>query len=354
MATAEDRLRLALEFVSEGARAKVPRALARRAFRTRSFLTSTERIHRRALDWTRGPGIQGLGIGEKITGGKKLRQLALRVYVEKKKPLSKVRNRVPRTVAVPRVGVVHTDVVEIGRVRLESETGRLRPAPPGCGLGHPDVTVGTFGCLVKRNDDESGLYILSNSHVLADSGIARVGDEIVQPGVHDGGRTPGDVIATLNRFVPFDYGRQGYPNLVDAAIAKVRRKSGVQREIRILGIAPAGISRTLHRGMQVRKVGRTTDLTTGEILDVAYRVRLRYKAPGYRSRHYRRRGHRRHATVGLRDLVLCTRFTDYGDSGAAVLNSRNRIVGLHFAGSASNSIFCRAEHVFSLLDVRLA
>jgi len=37
----------------------------------------------------------------------------------------------------------------------------------------------------------------------------------------------------------------------------------------------------------------------------------------------------------MRDQVLCTRYTAGGDSGAAVFNSNNQIVGLHFAGTPS-------------------
>jgi hypothetical protein len=54
---------------------------------------------------------------------------------------------------------------------MELDTQRHRPAFPGCGLGHTDVTVGTFGCLVRKKGDPNNLYILSNSHVLANEGI---------------------------------------------------------------------------------------------------------------------------------------------------------------------------------------
>ena len=95
--------------------------------------------------------------------------------------------------------------------------------------------------------------------------------------------------------------------------------------------------------MRVQKVGRTTDYTTGVVLDVHYRLALRYKKPGGGT-----------GRVGLRDQVLCTRYTAGGDSGSAVLNSRKRVVGLHFAGSPSTSIFNRIGHVFDLLDLELA
>ena len=108
-------------------------------------------------------------------------ELALRVYVEKKKPKTKVDNPVPKVVAVPGVGDRITDVIELGKVVPELFTERVRPAMPGSGLGHTAVTVGTFGCLVRKKGDADGLYVLSNSHVLANEGMALPGDGILQP-----------------------------------------------------------------------------------------------------------------------------------------------------------------------------
>jgi hypothetical protein len=352
MASEKDLL-LALEFVTEGAEAVIPEGLARRAFAREAFVRATERLKAASRDWTQGRGIQGLGIGEKITAGKAGKELALRVYVEKKLPKAAVKNLAPRTVNVPEVGEVPTDVLEIGRVELESFTRRARPAMPGVGVGHPDVTVGTFGCLVRRRG-QSGLFILSNSHVLADEGVARINDDILQPGSFDRGRVPGDRIARLAAFQPFEFTATGFPNLVDAAVARVERASSVSDVLRILGVKPVGVSFTVSRGMKVQKVGRTTDFTTGEIQDVNVRLALTYKRPGHESKFFRRRGHTRTGRVGLRDQVLCTRYTAGGDSGSAVLNSSKRVVGLHFAGSPSSSIFNRIEHVFAALDLELA
>jgi len=67
---------------------------------------------------------------------------------------------------------------------------------------------------------------------------------------------------------------------------------------------------------------------------------LNYKKPGGGS-----------GRVGLQDLVLCTRFTDGGDSGSAVLDMNKRIVGLHFAGSPSSSIFNKINNVLTQLDI---
>ncbi len=197
----------------------------------------------------------------------------------------------------------------------------------------------------KKGNPDGGLYILSNSHVLANSGVAEVGDRVIQPGDLDGGRVRNDTLAELAEFVPFDFS-PGYPNLVDAAIAKVKNSRSVGPEIRILGVQPKGVSEALRRGMRVRKVGRTTDFTTGVIQDLHYRVRISYRNS--------KKNPRSRRPAGLRDLVLCTRYTAGGDSGSVVLNDRDYAVGLHFAGSPSSSIFCRIRNVFDALDLKLA
>jgi len=302
-----------------------------------------ESVRTRSRDWVHGPGVQGLGIGDKLTHGEPTGELALRVYVEKKKPTANVDNPVPKVVVVPGVGEGITDVIELGRIVPELFTERVRPAMPGSGLGHTAVTVGTFGCLVRKKGDANGLYVLSNAHVLANEGIAVPGDGILQPGSVDGGTVDGDSFARLTDFVPFEFTEASFPNLVDAAIAKVRRRTWAGPKLRILDIAPAGVSKTVRRGMHIKKVGRTTDYTTGVIADVHLRLALKY---------HRRSGSGR-GRVGFRDQVLCTRYSAGGDSGSVILNSNDKIVGLHFAGAASGSVFNRITHVLELLDIEV-
>ena len=60
---------------------------------------------------------------------------------------------------IPRqIDGLETDVVEIGDVRLLSRTSRLRPAPR-VSIGHPKITAGTFGALVKDNDTGTTYFI---------------------------------------------------------------------------------------------------------------------------------------------------------------------------------------------------
>jgi hypothetical protein len=326
----ERQLLLALEVLTEGGAAEVPETMRSEAL---------VNIHREARPWTMGKGIQGVGIGDKITDHEQLDELVLKVYVVKKLPESKVENLVPRRVKIEGLPVdLPTDVEEIGVVKREPNTTRVRPAIPGFSVGHVKISAGTFGCLVRKKD--GGLFMLSNSHVLANEGLGKKGDKIIQPGRYDGGQAPADVIAELADWVPFQFTASTYPNLVDAALGKVKAKD-VTSAIRLIGV-PAGVSANVRRGMQVQKTGRTTDYTIGVVKDINYRTSLRYAKPGGGK-----------GRVGFRDQVLCTRYTAPGDSGSAVLDMQRRVVGLHFAGSSSSSIFNRIANVLSALKVAL-
>ena len=125
--------------------------------------------------------------------------------------------------------------------------------------------------------------ILSNNHVLANSNDASPGDPIIQPGAADGGTVgadPAEVVATtyaaLGNFIAEALGSnhrvaayrpQQAANLVDAALARPLNDGDVLDEI----IEVGAISGTVEAlpGMPVRKSGRTTALTTGEILAIA-------------------------------------------------------------------------------------
>jgi hypothetical protein len=340
MGTTSDRLELALDCVTDGRPSRIPRSLPSDEFATEAFRAEAAAVARRAMPWTVGSGVQGVGIGEKVTEGQPTGELALRVYVDRKRPKATIDNPVPDQVDVADLSGVITDVIAIGTVEPEIFVGRTRPYMPGCGIGHPRVSAGTLGAFVRRKGDDT-LFALSNAHVLADDGLAARGDPVLQPAADDGGRDAADTIAHLEDFVPFEYGDTGFPNLVDAAIARVDGRE-VDLAIRLLRHPPAGITTNVRRGMRVHKVGRTTDLTTGIVQDVHLRLSMTY-----------RRSADDRARVGFRDQVLCTRFTQGGDSGALVLSSSNRAVGLHFAGSPSASVFNRIGHVLQTLDVDL-
>ena len=304
------------------------------------------------------------GIGYKETGGIKSSTLCIVCSVKKKVKAAQLSSQdlVPTAVEG-----MQTDVVETGLLRaLQAPTGRFRPAPGGVSLGHVAITAGTLGCWVTKNGQK---VILSNNHVLANSNDAEIGDAILQPGPYDGGSFPQDQIANLTQFVPISF--EGDPsecpfanavisifnlgcriinsntryrvsklqaadNLVDAAIATPLNAADVKDEILNIGPIQGTVQGEL--GMPLKKSGRTTGLTTGEVQQVDVTADVQYGG-----------GH----IARFTDQLLAGAMSQGGDSGSAVLNDNNRLVGLLFAGSDTTTIINRIENVFSSLGVSL-
>lgn len=305
--------------------------------------------------------VVGVGVGYKIRAGKPTGELALIVYVEKKRSkrsLSKA-NTVPasltvaaRTSVVPQLLTdeeriktlpvasvpveVPTDVKEVGRIEAQTFQDRLRPVKPGFSLGHFSITAGTFGCLVRDLTPPHAIYLLSNNHVLANSNAANIGDPILQPGPFDGGQDPEDIVAKLERFMPIRFGSPEAYNLVDAALALPTDSYGVIASIVGLGIPKGTEEATL--GMQVTKSGRTTQTTTGEVIDIDATIAVNYGT----------------GSAYFRNQIITTDMSEGGDSGSLVLaQETNKAVGLLFAGSSEVTIHNHLSNVLMALGVEL-
>ena len=211
--------------------------------------------------------------------------------------------------------------------------------------------------------------ILSNNHVLANVNEASIGDAILQPGAHDGGVNPDDQIATLEDFVPIKLSEipsdcniagnlvsllngigkaldsntrlkavriQAEDNLVDAAIARPLREEDVLPEI--LNIGTFEEVAVAELGMAVKKSGRTSGYLEGTVQQVDVTVNVNYGAG---------------RTVQFTDQIIASPMGEPGDSGSAILDDQNRLVGLLFAGSDESTIFNKIGHVFAALNLTL-
>jgi hypothetical protein len=301
---------------------------------------------RRVID---SKNIVAVGISEKVSDGKPTGNLALTFYVERKIPKNKLKGdevvppALPEVIGGPRA--IPTDVVVIGRPQLEvkdlaSPLVKRTPIQPGFSIGHVKVTAGTLGAIVKKGNQ---LMLLSNCHVLANSGKGKKGDKILYPGHADDGSLPDDLVGELADFVKFKTGGD-FVNLVDCAVAipLPARLGELVAEIKGLGI-PKGVIKP-ERGMTVTKVGRTTGKSTSTIKDVNFRMTLNYPGVG---------------DVGLLDQVFCSRYTNGGDSGSLVIEKASgKAVGLHFAGypdknGVKGSVFNPIKAVLDALKVKL-
>jgi hypothetical protein len=201
--------------------------------------------------------------------------------------------------------------------------GNARPLAMGASVGHFDVTAGSLGAFVSRR---GSICMLSNNHVLANEDEGAAGDMILQRAKFDGGRRPAEGVARLSRWVRLK--RRG-SNQVDAAIAVLNNNQShnpqLLRELvngrnrKLKGLGPSFID----EGETVYKIGRTTGPTKGRVtafdLD---NVVVNYDVGNLRF----------DGQIEIEGSGT-TSFSDGGDSGSLIVNSRFEAVALLFAGS---------------------
>lgn len=309
--------------------------------------------------------VVGIGIGYKYVDGKKTNDLCIQFSVRAKMALQDIKKKdlIPKEVD----GAL-TDVIQLGEIKSEQDPKlRYRPAPAGVSVGHRDITAGTLGIWVRKNDK---WCILSNNHVLANSNDGNIGESILQPGPYDGGNMS-DVIALLSEFVaiewteipsdcPFSklfarvvnwfmklFGRksrlkaiqiQAGTNLVDAALAEAIRE-GQDVDNRIMKIGKITSIGYGELGMKIKKYGRTTAYTEGEIIQVDASILVTYGEG---------------KSAWFEDQLVAGNMSAGGDSGSAVISDENNLVGLLFAGSDESTIINRIQNVQDALHFNLA
>ncbi|MDD1611187.1 MAG: S1 family peptidase [Methylococcaceae bacterium] len=326
--------------------------------------TARSVLRERSIELLGHANVVATGVGYKMVDGKLTDTPSIICSVANKVAASSLSSS---DLVPAEIGGVPTDIIQTGIIRaFQAPTERFRPAPGGVSIGHKDITAGTLGCWVKRNNE---WMILSNNHVLANINAGKIGDAILQPGSYDGGKNPDDQIATLEDFItitlqelPSDCDVAGgivgilnalagvagsdtrlkairiraIENLVDAAIARPLRQEDVLAEILNIGAVERTGSAIL--GMSLKKMGRTTNYTEGQVTQVDVTANV---------------GYGENRTALFTDQFMAGAMSQPGDSGSAVLNNDNELVGLLFAGSDTTTIINRIENVFSALNLTL-
>ncbi len=219
-------------------------------------------------------------------------------------------------------------VANIGKVNAHDVfTERYRPVECGVSGGSYNYyrsnqhgyiyDGGTIGCVVQKAGKK---YFLSNNHVFAHANREPIGAPVVQPGLIDVGgvQNPEDIVANLSAFNRILFGALRNTNVIDAAIAEIQ--PGIEFNCAMIsGYTPSTVVATAEIGMPVKKTGRTTGLTFGEVTDVNVTIVVNYGLDGKA---------RFDNQIGFTDIA------DSGDSGSLVVTeSGNQPLGLEFAGS---------------------
>jgi hypothetical protein len=197
---------------------------------------------------------------------------------------------------------------------------------------------GTLGMITY--DDK----VLSNAHVIAmnpdTSAFLPAGTPILQPGTGDGGRLD-EQVGKLEAYIPIDFNPSAQ-NYADAAIGSI--DYGVEaspgEQFSEAGDYWIQDWTNVFEGNTVRKSGRTTGVTTAEVVHTNVSVMVNY---GDESAYFV-------------DQIVVTQdnwsFAAPGDSGSAV-DKNGKFVGLLFAGSADSAVICKAEHIIDGLDIAI-
>jgi hypothetical protein len=247
----------------------------------------------------------------KIVNGKPTGRLAIRVYVEKKLPPSKI----PSGQALPKtIGKVPVDVEEIGKVEPANRQ-RRRPIDGGSSGIYTGGTAATLGYFVREKKappppNKPQWYALSNAHALHPP--AGTPNETIQPSPRDSGIAPQDWVGKESLYT---YDK------VDAAIARI--DTGARAVI--IGLPTPGGTAKVQTGMTVAKSGRTTGVTYGTVIDDD----LEFKFPQWGTAPGRVRFER--------VFLIYNRHVDFGqggDSGSLIIDPADQTaIGLLFGTS---------------------
>lgn len=284
-------------------------------------------------------GVVGVDIGEKVTAGRRTGQIGIVVYVRQKSTRLRPDDLIPAEIDGIATDVVADDVV-LHRALLDADfpsargAERHRDVLGGISMGPwrtvvlapPDAPrpgvytiVGTLGVLATDRTGNGQVMGLTTFHAACVDDAWSVGDEMVHPSRVDSGISPDDVVGTLCR--------AALSGSVDAAAVLLTPQRLYRPSIVDIG-AVTGTA-AARRGTVVRKRGRTTGLTTGRITSVDATILMDYRDG-----------------LGVRVLRDQLRIEavgggvmgDYGDSGAAVVDPDNRVVGLYLAGNTSGTV----------------
>jgi hypothetical protein len=275
------------------------------------------------------PGVVGHGIGLSSEGKPEIRIFVMRHGIP---DIPAVLEGIPSKAVITGMVVAHEDPTKWFE----------RPVPIGVSTGHPQITAGTIGCRVV--DQSGNVYALSNNHVYANKNDAKKGDCALQPGAYDGGVDPYDCIGFLKDWENIDF--SGADNQMDAAIAYSSTNELGYSTPTVGGYgAPDSNPTSAAVNMQVKKYGRTTGLTKGDVEETNVTINVCYEARGpflcTKSAKF----------VGQIGISPGT-FSAGGDSGSLIVTQEgNNPVGLLFAGSATRTIANPIELVLTRFGV---
>lgn len=280
------------------------------------------------------PGVTGVAIGRKKSKGVDTGDISIQVYVEKKR----AKEQIPPDQLIPsEIDGIKTDVVETGPIRLLAESG-------GSTLQSEHSSgSGTLGCFAFTDETAPKAVLVTNQHVaFSHQDVTPLGGEV------------GSVVCSICS--PCCSKILGHVSKVvlnahlDGAVALLKPGVQIVPEVRDIGVVngihPITDAESDSGAFVVKMYSRIQGrVVTGTVSSI--------NSSG---------------AVNLHDGTLHRNFQDQisitsgtafalpGDSGSAVFDSSNNIVGLLFGGNdpGTLSLACPVAQVEGLLQVKIA
>jgi hypothetical protein len=271
------------------------------------------------------------------------------VYLEHEKYKDRIPDKIDgfkvEVIVVGKIKALSLLQLEYAYTQPVSRTAKVRPIVGGISLGVPEEVyggkmAGTLGLVVQGPGGYH--YILSNAHVIAMNSKAQflpLGTAVIQPGSYDGGSVS-DKVGELYKYINIVFGPKG-KNYADAAIAKITINDYLVSEVlgsdnqntyTISGTTEVSVGDT------VRKSGRTTGVTYGNVTDTNATVKVWYTQSKW--------------AIFYDQILVSQPFVDSGDSGSPV-DKDGKFVGLVFAGSSNVAVVCKAKYIINGLGINI-
>jgi hypothetical protein len=286
--------------------------------------------------------VHAVGVGAKEVGGEPTGEPAIKVFVEEKLPLAEVppEDRVPSEIEG-----VKTDVIEVPIPTLlqtpgqllganREDSGEYRPVRGGTQIKRVGgAGAGTLGCLCKVKGDEKTIIALTNHHVIYGPCSDKPNKE--QAGQPNGESSSSDC---CNDVIGTVLDAQ-CDEEVDIALVKLdggtKWFADVEGVGRVVGTHDITEAEAATKTFEVKKRGRTSSLTGGTVQAIGVKGSVN-NHDGTLHRKYNN-------VISIApnpDPAKPGTKTDFslpGDSGSAVLNSEDKVVGILFGGTSATA-----------------
>lgn len=313
----------------------------------------TEAYEKNYREWTEIFKVEGIGVGQKRKEGDYQPVDCLVFFpVSKKQSTDSLFNPIPTSIRFKSVNGrtydIPTDVQPIGSAisatSANNACDKATVKRPGCSISRTEnEETGTLGLKVYGQGHS---YLLSCYHVLCpmeffkgveqfDITLSQGPIQVVSPGKKDA--KSGKVIAEVYKGM--------ISNELDCAIAALKDDGFVQDSICTIDQPPGmpiEIDPLQASGrIRVRSVGRTSGLVKGKMVPAKGKFNINYPVHG------------KEIQKQISGLLVSNQLSAGGDSGAAVLDEENNVIGMIIANSETHTYILPIYRILSEMSVSL-